>query len=149
MESNEHINEALVLEALASIPGERECRDGLPPDCGFRECLHVAFWRGLKIVSYRTRIPMEDMVGWLWCRCVEHPGQIVTAWHNAGMSGLVKFMEYELIWDPVKREGYPDVARFKAEFPAGLGQAKPAKDATDSDKGDVLYEALSDCGKVA
>ena len=147
MESSENVNEMLVLEALASIPGERECRDGLPPDCGFRECLHVAFWRGLKIVSRRTRIRMEDMVGWLWCRCVEHPGQIVTAWHNAGMSGLVKRMVYMLTWNGY--DGYPDVARFKSEFPAGLGQAKPVKDATDSDKGDVLYEALSECGKVA
>ena len=147
MESIEHVNEALVLEALASIPGERECRDGLPPDCGFRECLHVAFWRGLKIVSRRTRIPMEDMVGWLWCRCVEHPGQIVTAWNNAGMSGLVKRMVYTLTWNGY--DGYPEVARFKAEFPAGLCQAKPAKNANDSDKGDVLHEALTAYGKVA
>ena len=67
MVSQEKVTVVMVREALASLPGSRECADGLPPDCGFRECLHVAFWRGLKTASRRTGVPVEELEGWLWC----------------------------------------------------------------------------------
>lgn len=119
MVSQEKVTVIAVREALASLPGSRECADGLPPDCGFRECLHVAFWRGLKTASRRTGVPVEELEGWLWCKCVESPERIITAWESAGMSGLVKRMEYFVTWDG--RHGYPDRMRFGREIPTGLG----------------------------
>ncbi|WP_165218139.1 hypothetical protein [Schaalia sp. ZJ1691] len=101
-----------VRDALLHDPGEDLWE--LPADGGDD---FTVFWRALRKgcvwFSRSSRVPIDEVLGWLWLYVWEHPQRCATKWNAAGEAGLVNYFSDTLF------KGFPDYKHHKHEVPFG------------------------------
>lgn len=100
----DHVRELLAVEppALDAIP------DDLP---GQVPMLWRAFRKGMDWFCRRSRVPREEVMGWLYLKAFDRAHYVADKWNTAGEAGLVNCLSELLFRD------YPDYKHHEREVP--------------------------------
>lgn len=102
----EHVRELLAVEP----PDLEVISDDMP---GQAAMLWRAFRKGMAWFCRRSRVPREEVMGWLYIKAFDRAQTVSSAWNNAGEAGMVnvlsdmlfkecpdyKHHEHEVPWD--------------------------------------------------
>lgn len=70
-----------------------------------------AFRKGMDWFCRRSRVPREEVMGWLYLTAWERAQTVATAWNSAGEAGMVNVLSFALFRD------YPDCKHHEHEVP--------------------------------
>lgn len=98
-----------VRELLAVEPPALDAiSDDLP---GQAPMLWRAFRKGMDWFCRRSRVPREEVMGWLYLVAWERAQTVASAWNNAGEAGMVNVLSDMLF------KSYPDYKHHEHEVP--------------------------------
>lgn len=100
----DHVRELLAVEP----PALDAISDDLPSQAAM---LWRAFRKGMDWFCRRSRVPREEVMGWLYLVAWERAQTVATAWNNAGEAGMVNVLSFALFRD------YPDYKHHEHEVP--------------------------------
>lgn len=98
-----------VRELLAVEPPELDAISDDAP--GQAAMLWRAFRKGMDWFCRRSRVPRDEVMGWLHLTAWERAQTVASAWNSAGEAGIVNVLSFALFRD------YPDYRHHENEVP--------------------------------
>nr|DAR19434.1 MAG TPA: hypothetical protein [Caudoviricetes sp.] len=100
----DHVRELLAVEP----PALDAISDDLPSQAAM---LWRAFRKGMDWFCRRSRVPREEVMGWLYLKAFDRAQTVSSAWNKAGEAGMVNVLS-----DMLFKE-YPDYKHHEHEVP--------------------------------